>query len=72
MFNAHQQMAQAQLIFLEQNLMTSQVAIQQLRTYLGLPTHQQPNGHFNPNMGMGNMGTTFGQQRQDQRMNPTS
>lgn len=54
MYNAHQQMAQAQLIFLEQNLMTSQFAIQQLRTYLGLPTQQQPNGPFIPNMGMGN------------------
>lgn len=69
MFNAHQQMAQAQLIFLEQNLMTSQATIQQLRTYLGLPTQRQPNGHFNPNMGTGYQDTTFGQH---QRMNPTS
>ena len=60
MFNAHQQMAQAQLIFLEQNLMTSQFAIQQLRTYLGLPTQQQPTGPFNPNMGTGYQGATFG------------
>ena len=73
MFNAHQQMAQAQLIFLEQNLMTSQIAIQQLRTYLGLPSQQQPYGPFNPNMGTGYQGATFGQQqRQGQRMNPTS
>ena len=73
MFNAHQQMAQAQLIFLEQNLMTSQVTIQQLRTYLGLPTQRQPNGHFNPNMGTGYQGPTSGQhQRQDQRMYPAS
>lgn len=74
MFNPNQQMIQAHLFSLEQNVAMSNFVIQQLRLQLGLPSQYQQ-APQNPIMGMGagHREYTFGQhQRQDQRMNPTS